>query len=131
MKRVVDFLLKHHLVNKASDIVSLIQYRFTLGIQFITFVNFTLLIITASDKLKTLIPLSLPVLMILMIPCGLIGMILFGTFLDVIIKYPQRQATLGNKRNPIYDDLFSQLNRIEQKIDMQKEAIQKTSQKEG
>lgn len=90
------------------------KYRFDLGYQFLTLLNFVLLVITASDKLRyyTNIPRTW-ILVVAAIPTGFLGVWLFGFFLDRVVKYGQAYNLEAVKRNPVYDQQKAQLDRIE------------------
>ncbi len=88
------------------------KYRFDLGTQFLVYVNFSLLIITASDKIKSIIPFRIHELLIILVPLAFIGTWIFGYFLDRVVKYPQTQSRTAEKRSPIWKDTHTKLDRI-------------------
>lgn len=94
------------------------KYRFDLGHQFLVFLNFTLLLITASDKLRyyTNIPRTW-VLVAVAVPLGFAGVWLFGTFLDKVVRYGQAYNIEAAKRNPLIEEQMAQLKRLEEKMD--------------
>ncbi len=94
------------------------KYRFDLGHQFLVFLNFTLLIIAASDKLRyyTNIPRTW-VLLVVAVPCGFLGVWLFGTFLDKFVRYGQAYNIEASKRNPVLEEQMALLRRLEEKLD--------------
>jgi hypothetical protein len=94
------------------------KYRFDLGQQFLSILNFTLLIITASDKLRyyTNIPRTW-VLVALAVPTGFTGMWLFGYFLDQVVKYAQAYNIEASKRNPIWDEQKEMMVRLERSLE--------------
>jgi hypothetical protein len=94
------------------------KYRFDLGHQFLVFLNFTLLIIAASDKLRYYTNISRTWMLVLFaVPLGFVGVWLFGTFLDKVVRYGQAYNLEVAKRNPIIEDQMAHLKRIEEKID--------------
>jgi len=102
-------------------------YRFLIGISFLTLANFVLLVITASDKLKALIPFRITELVILLVPGALIGAWLLGFILERYIKFPQQQERESTKRSPIWnetqkklDSIIDRLDRIERKSEKKK-----------
>lgn len=92
------------------------KYQFDLGMQFMVFVNFTLLIMTASDKLKIYIPLSTTKLVMIFVPLIFFCMWLFGFFLDKIVKSQHYQESESLARSPAWKKLFKRLDDIENKI---------------
>lgn len=88
------------------------HYRFLLGIQFLTFINFALLIIAASDKLQLIIHLSTKAIVLFSIPIAFIGMWCFGYFMDTIVKFPQQQARVQTERTPVWKETHEKLDEI-------------------
>jgi len=93
------------------------KYRFDLGHQFLVFINFTLLLIAASDKLRyyTRIPRTW-VLIVVAVPLGFAGVWLFGLFLDKVVRYTQALSLESAKRNPILEEQMASLRRIEARL---------------
>lgn len=93
------------------------HFRFLLGIQFLTFVNFALLSITASTQIERFISpyVTIPttVLIVVMLAGAFIGTWAFGTVMDVYIKYPQRQSVIGNERNVMLREIHAMLKKME------------------
>lgn len=83
------------------------KYRFDLGLQFMVFMNFALLIVTASEKLKAVFGLEhISELLVLLLPLGFFGAWGFGWFMDVVVK-AQAQAELeAGKRSPLWRKSF-------------------------
>jgi hypothetical protein len=79
------------------------------------FLNFTLLILTAGDKLKKIIGLEQDWVLLLFVPFGFIGMWAFGFFLDRVVRAPQMSERQGYARSELWKKLFDQLDRIEEK----------------
>ena len=94
------------------------KYRFDLGHQFLVFINFALLVIAASDKLRyyTNVPRTW-MLVAVAVPLGFLGVWLVGTFLDKVIRYGQAYNIEATKRSPIWDEQRQRLARIEEKLD--------------
>jgi hypothetical protein len=93
------------------------KYRFDLGYQFLALINFILLVITASDKLRYYTNISRTwVLVICAVPFGFAGVWIFGYFLDRVVKYGQAYNLEAVKRNPMWDIQKAQLDRIEAEI---------------
>lgn len=90
------------------------KYRFDLGHQFLVFLNFTLLVIAASDKLRAYTNVSRTWMLVLIaVPSAFAGVWLFGLFLDKVIRYGQAYTLESSKRNPLWDEQKQMLARIE------------------
>lgn len=75
------------------------KYRFDTGYQFLTFINFFLLNVTAADQLKKWLHIQYTaVLLLMVIPCSLFGVYLFGWLLDSL-RYWQGYNSAANDRN--------------------------------
>jgi hypothetical protein len=90
------------------------KYRFDLGHQFFVFLNFTLLVIAASDKLRyyTHIPRTW-ILVLAAVPVGFFCVWLFGFFLDKVVRYSEAYNQLATQRNPHANEQNDRLKRIE------------------
>lgn len=94
------------------------KYRFDLGYSFMVFLNFTLLIVTASDKLKTAFDIpSIKELLIILVPMGFLGMWVMGYILDRFVKSQHYQENESISRSPAWTKLYARLDEIEKKID--------------
>ncbi|MBI2620550.1 MAG: hypothetical protein HYW57_10775 [Ignavibacteriales bacterium] len=90
------------------------KYRFDLGQSFLVVVNFTLLIITASDKLQIFFGIPrLRSLLILIVPLGFLGVWLFGYFMDKIVRAAQMAERQSMKRSEVWTRHQEQMDRIE------------------
>lgn len=91
------------------------KYRFDLGHQFLAVLNFALLVIAASDKLRyyTGVPRTW-MLILIAIPLGFFGMWLLGYFLDNVVRYGQAYSLEQAKRNPSVEENRERLKRIEE-----------------
>ncbi len=93
------------------------KYRFDLGQSFLVVVNFTLLSITASDKLQTFLGIPrLRSFLILIVPLGFVGVWLFGYFMDKIVRAAQMAERQSMKRSEVWAKHNDQMNRIEEEI---------------
>ncbi len=94
------------------------KYRFDLGHQFLVFLNFTLLVIAASDKLRyyTDIPRTW-MLILISVTVGFFGVWLFGLFLDKIVRYSEAYNRLSVQRNPTTTELMDRIKRIETMVE--------------
>ncbi len=90
------------------------KYRFDLGQSFLVIVNFTLLIITASDKLMIFFGIPrLRELLIVIIPLGFLGVWLFGYFMDKIVRAGQMAERQSVRRSEVWQSHNAQMDRIE------------------
>jgi len=76
------------------------KYRFDLGRQFLVYVNFALLIIAASDKIKLVIDLKTTELLLILVPLSFIATYVLGYILDKFVKFPQASQIVEAKRSP-------------------------------
>lgn len=105
-------------IRKARDFAAEQWWRFLLGLQMLTLVNFVLLVITSSDKLKVVIPLEYTAeLVLLLVPLALIGAWFVGFVLERYIKFPQAQERAAKKRSPTWNENFEKLDKISEKLD--------------
>ena len=93
------------------------KYRFDLGQSFLVIVNFTLLIITASDKLQTFFGIPrLRSLLVILVPIGFIGVWVFGFFMDKIVRAAQMAERQAIKRSEVWTIHNSQMDRMEREL---------------
>src|SRR3972149_3056794 len=89
------------------------KYRFDLGQSFLVVLNFTLLIITASDKLQIFFGIPrLRSLLIVLIPLGFIGVWLFGYFMDKVVRAAQMAERQSMKRSEVWAKHHEQMDRL-------------------
>lgn len=92
-------------------------WRFLIGIQVLTLVNFALLVITASDKLKNIIPVDYTSeLVFLFVPLALLGVWVAGLVLEKYIKFPQAQERAARERSPTWNENFKKLDEISERL---------------
>ncbi len=90
------------------------KYRFDLGQSFLVILNFTLLIITASDKLQLFFGIPrLRSLLIAIVPLGFIGVWMFGYFMDKVVRAPQMAERQAIRRSEVWSVHNEQMDRIE------------------
>jgi len=100
------------------------KYRFDLGQSFLVIVNFTLLIITASDKLQIIFGIGrLRSLLILIVPLGFLAVWLFGYFMDKLVRAAQMAERQSVKRSEVWGKHNAQMDRIEREIAELKEML--------
>lgn len=93
------------------------KYRFDLGQSFLTVVNFTLLIITASDKLMMFFGVErLRSLLIVIVPLGFVGVWLFGTFMDRVVRAAQMSERQNIRRSEVWAQHNEQMDRLEGEV---------------
>lgn len=93
------------------------KFRFDLGQSFLGFMNFTLLLIAASDKLKIYLGIERTwVLVLVAVVGGYICVWLFGFFLDTVVKYQQHYSNTSVLRNPHALENYERLKRIEKML---------------
>lgn len=96
------------------------KYRLDLGFQVWPIVQFSLLIIAASDKLLKItgVPKTW-MLLLISIPAAFIGVWLVGYALDKL-KYMEGYIEAQMKRNPGRDEMIYHLEKIQKMIEDQK-----------
>ncbi len=93
------------------------KYRFDLGQSFLVIVNFTLLIITAGDKLQLFFGIPrLRSLLIVIVPIGFVGVWLFGYFMDKIVRAPQMAERQAIRRSEVWSAHNEQMDRVETEL---------------
>jgi hypothetical protein len=92
------------------------KYRFDLGQSFLVVVNFTLLIITASDKLQMFFGIPLRSLLSVIVPLAFIGVWLLGYFMDKVVRAPQMAERQSQKRSEVWIRHNEQMERIEEEL---------------
>ena len=93
------------------------KYRFDLGQSFLVIINFTLLIITASDKLSIFFGIPrLRSLILLIVPVGFLSVWFFGFFMDKIVRAAQMAERQSMKRSEVWSRHNDQMDRIEKEL---------------
>lgn len=106
------------IAKKLRDFAAEQWWRFLIGIQILTLVNFALLVITASDKLKNVIPVSYTAeLVFLFVPLALLGAWAAGLILEKYIKFPQAQEKAAIERSPTWKENFRRLDEISERLE--------------
>ena len=105
------------LLSKLRIIFITQKYRFDMGMAFMVFVNFTLLIITASDKLKLYFNVgNTGGLLMIGIPLAFFSVWAFGYFLDKTVKMQYHYEQVSAQRSPLWNTLFNKLDILEKEI---------------
>ncbi|MBF8247307.1 MAG: hypothetical protein HW374_107 [Bacteroidetes bacterium] len=93
------------------------KYRFDLGQSFMVAANFTLLLITASDKLQIFFGIPrLRSLLILIVPLGFLAVWFFGYFMDRIVRAGQMAERQAMKRSEVWVLHNAQMDRMEKEL---------------
>jgi hypothetical protein len=93
------------------------KYRFDLGQSFLVILNFTLLIITASDKLQIFFGIPrLRSLIIVIVPLGFVGVWMFGYFMDRVVRAAQMGERQSIKRSEVWTRHNEQMDRLESEM---------------
>jgi len=93
------------------------KFRFDLGQSFLVVLNFTLLIITASDKLQIFFGIPrLRSLLVVIVPLGFLGVWVFGYFMDKVVRAPQMAERQSRKRSEIWAKHEAQMDRLENEL---------------
>jgi len=102
------------------------KYRFDLGQSFLTVVNFTLLIITASDKLMVFFGVPrLYTLVFALVPIGFLGVWLFGYFMDRVVRAAQMAERQAMRRSEVWSKHNEQMDRMEDELSTIKQLLSK------
>ncbi len=102
------------------------KYRFDLGQSFLTILNFMLLIVTASDKLMIFFGIErLRSLLVVIIPLGFLGVWLFGTFMDRVVRAPQMAERQNIRRSEVWSHHNDQMDRLEAELASVKAMLEK------
>ena len=102
---------------KLRDALVRWKFRFDWGMTFLVFLNFTLLVITASDKLRLVLNVDTGKMLVILIPASFVGTCLFGYVLDVWLKFPHNTAKEVESRSPTFKLMLEKLDRIEKKLE--------------
>lgn len=93
------------------------KYRFDLGQSFMVAVNFTLLLITASDKLQIFLGIPrLRSMLVLTLPLGFLAVWFFGYFMDKIVRAGQMAERQAMKRSEVWVQHNAQMDRLEKEL---------------
>ena len=93
------------------------KYRFDLGQSFLIIVNFTLLIITASDKLQIFFGIPrLRSLLVVILPLGFLAVWFFGYFMDKVVRAAQMAERQSIKRSEVWTKHIEQMDRLENEL---------------
>ena len=107
--------------NKIVDI----KFHFDVALSFMTLLNFALLIITASDKLRNIIPVGTWTLVFLLVPVALLSTVLLGWFLDKVVNYQATYYKAQTDRVPQMTELLERVKNIEKIIQEDKDERKK------
>ena len=101
------------------------KYRFDLGQSFLVIVNFTLLIITASDKLQIFFGIPrLRSLLVVILPLGFLAVWFFGYFMDKVVRAAQMAERQSIKRSEVWTKHNEQMDRLENELKAVRELLE-------
>ena len=98
-------------------------FRVLISLSFITFINFILLVIAASDKLKTFLPFDTIYILLIIVPTTILSTWFIGYLLDTKVKYMQQMTKTQTERHPPMLEMLERVKRIEEKLDRKNKAI--------
>lgn len=103
------------------DRIVVAKYHIDLGYSLMGYVNFLLLIITASSHIipfleKFGLKFEVIQLLIIAIPAMLISVWLVGIILDRVVKLPQTAAKEGELRSPLAADIRAFIARTDERL---------------
>jgi len=103
-----------------SKALAWIKFRFDLGSSPLAFINFAMLVMVLSDKIVTYFNFTFAhaqlVVTVVIIPLGFISMLIIAEIL-LRMRYLQNYLTESNKRNPIYDELLTEIRSLKKEND--------------
>jgi hypothetical protein len=91
-------------------------YRILISLSFITFLNFVLLVIASSDKLKTFLPFDTATIVLITVPTVTIITWFLGYLLDTKIRYMQQMTKTQIDRHPPMLEILDRVKRIEKEL---------------
>lgn len=89
------------------------KFLLDLSISFFTILNFTLLVITASDKLRNVIHVGTWTLVFFTVPIALVIAVVFGWFMDKVVNYQSTYYKTQMDRNPQFKEMLERIKNIE------------------
>ena len=101
-------------LNKIRRFIGKEKTRFDWGLQFLVFMNFALLIVTASDKLRVVFPIGTDSLLLILLPSAFFCTWFLGYVLDKYVKLPEYQSRVVGDRSPHFVEIIERLERIEE-----------------
>lgn len=94
------------------------QVRFSIGLNLLALVNFSLLIYTNSERILKIMPFkSTYLLLIFSIPFAFICVWLVGTYLDKYVKYLNTVKQVHGQRDPYLNDILAKIKIVNDKFD--------------
>ncbi len=105
------------MLRNIRDFIAEQWFRFSVGLQLLSIVNFALLVIATSDKLRNAVPLTYTSeLILLFVPAAFLFAWVAGYIMEGVVKLPQAREKAAIKRSPAWQEVFERLDRIEKKI---------------
>lgn len=102
---------------KIRDWFALTKFRFDIGISFLTLVNFSLLIIAASDKIQSIWPISTLQMGLILVPLAIFGTWFFGYLLDKVAKYQHSYFNIAHTRSPPIMEILAETKEIKKQME--------------
>jgi hypothetical protein len=110
-------------MNKFIRFLTLQKYRWDLAVSFLVFINFALLVVTASDKVQAgfskivgfrvdIFTVSLGLVFV-----SFLIILIAGYILDKKIRYTQHMASISNERNPEITEILENTRLLRQEIE--------------
>jgi len=104
---------------KLIDFSTYVKFLYDVGGMWFSLVTFTLLILSNSEKFLRVIPLegqyATLILMVIMVPLGFLGVIFVG-WIMVKVKFYQHYRIANSTRDPIVNETYEIVKRIEKKL---------------
>ena len=100
-------------LTKLRDKLVRLKFFMDIGISFLTIINFALLVVTASDKLRNIIPVGTWTLVFILVPAAFILVISFGWFLDRIVNYQSSYYKIQTDRVPQTIEMLERIRNME------------------
>ena len=103
-------------LTKLRDKLVRLKFFMDIGISFLTIINFALLVVTASDKLRNIIPVGTWTLVFILVPAAFILVISFGWFLDRIVNYQSSYYKIQTDRVPQTIEMLGRIRNMEKML---------------
>ena len=108
---------------KFMDGAAKIKFFYDVGGMWFSLITYALLILSNSEKFLTVIPITGPyatiTMMAILLPVGFLGVIFVG-WVMVKVKFYQHYRVANSSRDPIVNETFEIVKRLEKKLEEQK-----------
>lgn len=93
------------------------KYRFDQGMAYISIINFGLLVLVASDKLKAILGLgNISGFSVMFLIASFVGIWILGYFLDVVVKQQYMTEMEITARSPAWNKVYRELEEIKKEV---------------